>query len=94
MTLAQVTRIIQKYTSLGIANPVLFLLLLDLDDVDTKALLVRGVNLAQKPEGSRLVVDLWHDLAPRFGCQHVSEVVVDADRLDPHHAGRVTGLEL
>lgn len=75
MTLAQVTRVIQKDSFPGIANPVLLLLLLNLDDVNTEALLVRGVNLAQKLEGSRLVVDLRHDLAPRFGRQHVSEII-------------------
>ena len=55
---------------------------------------MRGIDLTQELEGSRLVVDLRDDLAPRLGRQHVSEVVVDTDRLDPHHARGVTGFEL
>ena len=53
-----------------------------------------GIDLTQELEGGRLVVDLRDDLSPRFGRQHVSEVVVDTDRLDPHHARGVTGFEL
>ena len=70
MTLAKSLAFIQAdFSGLGVLTLSLAvgLLLLNLDDVDTEALLVRGVDLAQEPEGGRFVVDLRHDLAPRFG---------------------------
>ena len=86
VTLAQVTRMIDRITPSQGCEPCVVLLLLDLDDVNTETLLVRGIDLTQELEGSRLVVDLRDDLSPQLGRQHVSEVVVDTDRLDPHHA--------
>ena len=86
VTLAQVTRMIDRITPFQGCEPCVVLLLLDLDDVNTETLLVRGIDLTQELEGSRLVVDLRDDLSPRLDRQHVSEVVVDTDRLDPHHA--------
>ena len=62
--------------------------------MDAETLLVRGVDLPQEPHGRFLAVDLRHDLVPRLDRQHVSQVVVDADRLDPDDARRSAGLEL
>ena len=94
VTLAQVTHTIEGITPPQGCEPCLFLLLLNLDDVNTEALLVHGIDLAQEPDSLRLAVDLRDDLSPQLGRQHVSEVVVDTDRLDPHHARGVTGFEL
>ena len=72
----------------------LVVLLLNLDDVNAEVFLVRRVDLAKEVQSLPLALCLRHDLLPRFGSQHVCEVVIDADRLDSHHARRVTGLEL
>lgn len=72
----------------------LVVLLLNLDDVNTELLLVRRVDLAKEVQSLPLVLCLRHDLPPRLSRQHIGEVTVDANRLDPYHARRVTGLEL
>ncbi len=72
----------------------LVVLLLNLDDVNTKVLLVVRVDLTKEAESLPLALCLRHDLLPRLSRQHVGETMVNTDRLDPYHARRVTGLEL
>ena len=72
----------------------LVVLLLNLDDVNTKVLLVVRVDLTKEAESLPLALCLWHDLLPRLSRQHVGEATVNTDRLDPYHSRRVTGLEL
>ena len=48
MTLAQVTRMIDRITPFQGCEPCVVLLLLDLDDVNTETLLRRGIDLAQE----------------------------------------------
>ena len=62
--------------------------------MDAEPLLVRGVDVPQELDGLRLTVDLRYDLVPWLNGQHISEVVVDPDRLDPDDAGSPPGLEL
>lgn len=64
MTLAQVTRMIDRITPSQGCEPCVVLLLLDLDDVDAETLLVRGIDLAQEFEGDCLAVDLRDNLSP------------------------------
>lgn len=75
-------------------EPFIVLLLLHLDDVDAQTLLGCGIDLPEESHSLVLVVDLRDDLSPRFGRQHVSEAIVDADRLDLHDTRSVSGLEL
>lgn len=72
----------------------LVVLLLNLDDVNTKVLLVVRVDLTKETESLPLALCLRHDLLPRLSRQHVGEAAVNTYRLDPYHARRVTGLEL
>lgn len=72
----------------------LVVLLLNLDDVNTKVLLVVRVDLTKEAESLPLALCLRHDLLPRLSRQHVGEATVNTDRLDPYHARCVTGLEL
>lgn len=73
---------------------VVLLLSLDLDDVNAEALLAGGIDLAEEVKRLLRVPSLRYNLAPRFCRQHVCEVVVDANRSDPHHARRMSSLEL
>ena len=75
-------------------NPIEFLHLLNLDDVNTEELLVYRIDIAEKLEGSSPIICLRNDLMPRFSGQHVGKAVVDADRLNPHHARSVSGFKL
>lgn len=72
---------------------VVLLLSLDLDDVNAKALLVIWVDPAKDMERLRHTSGLRHNLPPRLFSEHVDERVVDANRLDPHRAGRMPSLE-
>lgn len=72
----------------------LVVLLLNLDDVNTKVLLVVRVDLTKEAESLPLTLCLRHDLLPRLSRQHVGEATVNTYRLDPYHARCVTGLEL
>ena len=65
----------------------LVVLLLNLDDVNTKVLLVVRVDLTKEAESLPLALCLRHDLLPRLSRrQHVDEAMVNTDRLDPYHA--------
>ena len=68
-------------------------LLLNLDNVNAKALLIGRVDLLKETERLFFVSRLRHDLSPRLNCQHIGKIVIDADRLDSHNTRRVSSLE-
>ena len=94
VTLAQVTRIYSDgFLQSRRCALLIIVLLLDLDDVNAEALLVIWVDPAKDMERLRHTSGLRHNLSPRLFSEHVDERVVDANRLDPHRAGRMPSLE-